>query len=168
MLTVQSSRSAYSVKIDDTNLIKFKKQLARLNKMRVRLGAVGMHEGGISNSDLFIIQEYGAPLKNGGRIPARAYLRRTFQNQTVLKGIQDRVQKLIANNYSNGEFNFDAILTGLGEDMVGSLRETITRGDTVPLADSTIKARRKKGIASTIPGIATAQMINSLQYEVVK
>jgi len=155
------------VKVDDSNLKKFQKQLKRLNKMRVRLGAVGMHEGGVSNSDLFIIQEYGAPLKGGGRIPARAYLRRTFQNEGVLKGIQNRTQKLIEKNYNEGEFNFTAILNGLGEDMVGSLRETITRGDTVPLADSTIKARQRQGIASTIPGIATGQMINSLQYETV-
>lgn len=156
------------MKVDDANLKKFQKQMARLNKMSVRLGAVGMHDGGISNSDLFLIQEFGMALKKGGRIPARAYVRRTFLSQPVLKGIQSRLQKLIEKNYSNGEFNFDAILSGLGEDMIGAMRETITRGDTVPLADSTIRARQRAGIASTIPGIATVQMLNSLQYEVVK
>lgn len=156
------------MKIDDKDFVKYKKQMKRLNKMRVQLGAVGTHVGGMTNSDLFILHEYGASLKGGGRIPARAPLRRTFENGSVLKGIADRTQKLIAANFKDGQFNFDAILNGIGEDMVGSLKETIMKGQTVPLAERTIKARLKKGITSDLPLVETAQMMNSLQYEVIK
>jgi secreted protein with Ig-like and vWFA domain len=118
-------------------------------------------EGPIGNAALYYLHDHGSPLNN---IPAR---------ETLSPGIADAREHLalVLGQAARQAFTTKgAIERGLeaaGLIAQTSVKKRIIAGtDLEPLAERTLAARRRRGIESEKPLIRTAQMLNSITYEV--
>lgn len=117
---------------------------------------------GIKVERVAFYMEYGKDELNV-HYPARPFWRNTYIKY------KDKIQKRF-------EFNVNGILKGklspyqfyedLGKQFKTYLIATIKEGDFVPLAESTLKAKERKGTGSS-PLIDTTLLINSIVYEVI-
>ncbi len=133
----------------------------RLKKAHVKAGFIGSqpHEGtSLTVAQLGSIHEYGL-----GNVPARPFMGPAF-----LKN-RERYFEILVTAYqealrTNRPENFMRVLKLLGLKMSADIKAFIVSGEGMaPLAPSTIK---RKG--STKPLIDTAQMLNSISFEVVE
>lgn len=153
------------MKVKQDGLRKFQKQLKELGKMRVRIGCVGDHGDGISNNDLMLIHEFGTSDK---RIPPRMPIRTTFRHEgslNILKKTLEHAQKTHFKPQTG--FDIQAIGETVGNAMAELVKGTIRRRLSPPLAESTLKAKSRKG-QSSVPLYATGRLLNSIQFEVRK
>lgn len=137
---------------------------AMRNASYVRVGVIGakgdeMHKGGLSNSELASIHEYGS---SDGRIPQRSFIRSTFdanRDQYV-----EQMRTMVAAIF-DGKMTVDRALSTIGARIVNDIKRRITSGDGIPPpnAPSTIK---RKGSARTL--IDTGRMLAAITWEVVK
>ena len=127
--------------------------------------------------DLGVIHEFGASIpKRNITIPERSFLRSTFDkmfdtwremNKTLFMKI---FTKSFSSSYSKG---IDKALDVMGQTIQRDVKNTITKGIPPPNADSTLKAKMRKGrwnkksLGVPKPLIDTGQMLNSITYEKV-
>lgn len=151
-------------------------------KVKISKGIVsGGSETQINNATLGYIHEHGSPANN---IPARPFLVPGVQSAQTK--IESRLKKA-ANAALDGNFgNVDNELNGAGMVARDSVKTKINSGDFVPLAESTLKARARRGrkgaeeeLANRLAGgnpsndsakplIDTGQLRNSINYVIRK
>lgn len=103
--------------------------------------------------------EYGT-----ARMPARPFLRQTASES------EDEWRKQIRHGLkARGLDHAEEVLGAVGRLMRSDIMATIRRGDFEPLAESTVKAKKRKGRAEpTAPLIDTTSLIRSIGSEVRK
>jgi hypothetical protein len=121
----------------------------------------------INNAELAYIHENGSPANN---IPARPFL---------LSGVKESYPKVVEifkesvkNMTTSGKADSNEIVKGLhraGEISVNSVKARITNQvGFIPLAESTLIARQKKGFKGTSALIVTGKLLNSIKFVVKK
>lgn len=131
------------------------------NGPHVKVGVIGQQagesrEGGITNAELAMLHEFGAP---GAGIPERSFLRATFDE----KRDQYRAlcRKLLA-AVVDRKITVEAALKVLGLKVVADVKARIRAGIAPPNSASTIAAK-----GSNTPLIDTSQLINSIDSQVI-
>jgi hypothetical protein len=115
-------------------------------------------ERGLNNAAIAYIQEFGAP--NAG-IPPRPFL---------IPGVndnKDKAQKAIEAFLKRRE-TIENAYSAAGMILVAGVKRRITQGIPPPLAESTLKARKRIGFKGTKPLIHTGQLVNSITYVIRK
>lgn len=138
-------------------------------------------QGPINNAMLGYIHEHGSPINN---IPARPFLIPGVEN--AQEKIEDRLKQAAIAALDGAFSKVDQSLNSAGVVARDSVKSKINSGDFAPLADSTLKARARKGrkgaeeeIASRLAGnkpsndnvkplIDTGQLRNSINYVIRK
>jgi phage gpG-like protein len=116
----------------------------------------------IGNASLGYIHENGSPANN---IPARPFLK---VGVAAAKAQIAAILKSAAKKSADGDKSaVDKGLNAVGLTAQASIKKTIKAGEGfVPLAVSTIAARKRKGVQGTKPLIRTGQLLNSINYVV--
>jgi hypothetical protein len=113
--------------------------------------------GGITNSELAAIHEFGAPEAN---IPRRSFLHDTF-NDSSNQREQAKLSARLSKNIINGE-SIDSALDRLGEWGKKKVKKRITgEGVPPPLKPATIA---RKGSNTAL--VDTGQLLDAIDYEV--
>lgn len=114
---------------------------------------------GMTNAALLYIHNNGSPAAN---IPARPVMEPGIQ---AAKGKIVNAFKKGAKGTLDGDSGaVDKALNTAGLMAQDSIRNEINNGPPPALAESTLAARKRKGIKSTKPLVVTAQMRNSVNY----
>jgi len=151
-----------SVKVKDKGFVKFKQALQELGKTKWRIGATGEHAGGISNHELLAIHEFGTSDK---RIPARMPIRSVIRDQQKMALVSKVLVRTIENAYGdNGKLNVAIAKDAVANTLKQLVQNGIRQGLKPPLAESTLLRKQKLGYSS-LPLIATGQLINSIEVE---
>lgn len=116
--------------------------------------------GGISNVRLAGVHEFGAEIQTARgviKIPERSFIRSTVDEHGAYR---EEVSSLAA-KVLTGALNVTRALSILGEKVSSDIKSKIENGIDPPNAQSTIDAK-----GSSVPLIDTAQMKNSITYQV--
>lgn len=115
----------------------------------------------ITNAEIGYTNEFGSPLHN---IPPRPFL---IPAALSSKGEIEKTLSNAAKNAIGGGGNIDAALLAVGTKVQNRAKKNITSSNGFePLSESTVKARKRKGLKGTKPLIATGQLVNSIHTEV--
>lgn len=158
-----SAGGKHKTTVDDRVWRQLMKKLPGIGSIRVRVGYVGsaadaVHddESGLTNAELGIIHEFGAPAAG---IPARSHIRKTFEDKIdELKGMQLKLAKLLLAD----KIDVDRAFNTLGAWAVSAIKTTITQGKVEPPLKPATIARK----GSSKPLIDTGQLVNSITWEV--
>jgi len=140
-------------------------QFTSSKETRVLVGllrSAGEHKSGnggkpISVAQLGAIHEFGAP---GAGIPERSFMRTAVdEGRSKLNKLVDKLAKMVV----DGDANEEKALGILGETVKNMMKAKIRSGLKPPNSPATI---RRKG--SSKPLIDTGQLINSINWEVMK
>lgn len=146
------------------NLPKIIKGMEALAKRDILVGIPrdkNMREegGDLGNASIYYIQEFGAPEAN---IPARPTL------FPAIRGAQKKIaQRFKASGRAmlKGDAKTsDAQLSACGLETVSAVKQQIATNTPPPLADSTIEARKRRGVNRTNTLIDTGNMQNHVSY----
>lgn len=138
---------------DKSEIKRILKNLKKVRKKRVVLGATGSH-GKLSNARLLAIHESG-----GGHIPARAPIRKTFSNEKTLQEIEKFAVQMLETILDGNDAS--SVLQGIGLKMKTEVQATIKNRLEPPNVASTLK--RKIG---DVPLISKEQLVNSIDFQV--
>jgi len=128
------------------------------------------YEKGEPVAGVAYVQEHGSP-KQG--IPARPFFRSTIADKQT-EWAQNAAQ--LSKAAARGQFNPANVMGALGMKAEGDVRETITKLTEPPLADATIRARKRRlanggaGAKASIakPLVDTGLLLNTLTTQVTK
>ncbi len=156
------------MKVNRDNLKKVQAQLKQLGGTKILLGVIpGVHpDSDLTNAKLMDIHEQGAKLKNGGVIPARAPFRNTVRSTDVQTRASVELQGLIRVNTTDKGLNVKKITEGYGEFWAGEVKDAISQGLSPQLAESTLAARRRKGIGGNLPLFATHRLRDTVDFQI--
>lgn len=145
-------------------LPKLLKGLHQLPKRGVLVGipaAKGPRDEGdpVNNAALGYIHEFGAPEAN---IPARPFLIPGVRSATDRVAISFRRAGEAALSGNNEKA--EASINAAGMAAVASVQRRLTDGPFVPLAETTLAARRRRGVTRTKPLIDTGQLRRAVTY----
>jgi len=118
-------------------------------------------EGPISNAQIGYILDKGSPAKN---IPARPFLVPGIHD--VQAQCADRLKKGATAALSGNPAGADAALTAAGLTAEMSVKAKINSNIQPELAESTIEARRRRGVTRENTLVDTAQLRNSVTHVV--
>lgn len=150
---------------------RLRNELRRLGGLRTTVGVhddAGQHDGtDVTVAEIAATHEFGA-----GRIPARSFLRKTFDDkEAYIRGIlDDGVSDVIAERYTP-----EQVMDRVGMVVRGAVQTTIQAGIAPPLSAQTIAAREAKashggGLQSMAgrhtPLIDSGQLISSVTHKV--
>lgn len=148
---------------DENNIPKLLEVLEELGDIELEIGVLGQGKGGSRHkgSDATIVDianfhEYGT-----SRIPERSFMRASFdknQGEYMKQG-----ESLIRQAF-NFEIEASGVERAMGEAIVGKTQEFLTKLSHPPLADATIKARKK---GSSNPLVDTGQLRDSIEWKKV-
>lgn len=125
-------------------------------------GALDPDHGEITNVELGVIHEFGAP---GAGIPERSFLRSTFDAKINEWG--RLAGKLAKKIYSKTPQKPGRLLGLLGEKAVADVQNKIRQGIEPPIQEPTIRARERQfGKRSTTPLLASNQLLNSITWKI--
>jgi hypothetical protein len=152
-----------AVKITRDKMAAVIKAVSDLSKQDVLVGipdsAPERKEAPISNAQIGYILDRGSPAKN---IPARPWL---------VPGVQDaqaqcaeRLKKGATAALSGNPSGADAALTAAGLTAEMSVKAKINSNIQPKLADSTLEARRRRGVTRENTLVDTAQLRNSVTH----
>jgi phage gpG-like protein len=134
------------------------RQARKSRRAHVAVGILARNDGrddGSSNVEIGTIHEYGAPEAG---IPERSFIRATIDaNETVYR----RLIRHLGDKLAAGSLTATEALGLFGARVVADIKRRIQAGIAPALKPATI--RRKK---SSKPLIDTAQLVNSITYEV--
>lgn len=145
---------------------RFEKALADMQRQRVQVGFFpeASYPDGTPVAYVAAIQEFGYPR---GNIPARPFFRPTVSEKKEAWGRQ--FAGAMVGTLSGKVPSFASALEQIGGMAAGDVSRTISRVQTPPLAEATIKARqsRKKtpGVSEK-PLVDTGQMIQAVTHKV--
>jgi len=147
---------------------KFEKALQKIVDMNMGIKA-GVLRGaynadtGASIASYAYWNEYGT---TDGHIPPRPFLRQTKEEKSA---DWCRFVEKNANFKQIEKDKCEGMLIRLGEGIKGNIKETIQKGSFTPDAESTVKAKMRKGKSEpNHPLIDTGDLLKSIQYELVK
>jgi len=154
-----------AVKITVDKMAAVIKAISELSKKDVLVGipdsAPEREEGPISNAQIGYILDKGSPAKN---IPARPWL---------VPGVQDaqaecaeRLKKGASAVLSGNRAGADAALTAAGLTAEMAVKAKINSNIQPELAESTLDARRRRGVTRENTLVDTAQLRNSVTHVV--
>lgn len=117
----------------------------------------------MNNATLAYIHDKGSPAAN---IPARPFM------EPGIKDAKDRIveqlgiaaKRVLTVKSGKTASDIDKDLHKVGLTTQSAIRNRINAGPPPPLAESTLKARRKRGRKGTKPLIDTGQLRNSINY----
>lgn len=118
-------------------------------------------DGPISNAQIGYIQETGSPANN---LPARPFLVPGVAE--VQAKCADRLQKGATNALSGNLSSAEASLTAAGLIAESSVKRKINSNIQPELAESTLEARRDRGVTRTNTLVDTGQLRNSITHVV--
>ncbi len=150
------------VKIKSSDGLKKLSQSTKALRSEVVAGVLG---GATNDETGEKVAGYARMLEYGtARMPARPFLRQTATEN------KDEWRKQIRNGLKARGFDqAEEVLGAVGRLMRADIVATIRRGDFEPLAESTVKAKKRKGRAEpTAPLIDTTSLIRSIGSEVRK
>lgn len=154
-----------SVTVNITGGERLKKALQKIvdTKLAVKAGI----PAGATTTDGKSIPEYAMYNEVGtAHIPPRPFMRDTVNEKA------DNWKSFLESNVDYNNIERDkcvGVMGVLGEVMVADIKATIQKGDFEPNAESTIRAKERKGkTESGHPLIDTGQMLESIISEVVK
>lgn len=150
------------VKIKSSDGLKKLSQSTKALRAEVVAGVLG---GATNDETGEKVAGYARMLEYGtARMPARPFLRQTATEN------KDEWRKQIRNGLKARGFDqAEEVLGAVGRLMRADIVATIRRGDFEPLAESTVKAKKRKGRAEpTAPLIDTTSLIRSIGSEVRK
>lgn len=154
-----------AVKITRDKMAAVIKAVSALSKKDVLIGipdsSPERKEGPISNAQIGYILDKGSPVKN---IPARPWL---------VPGVQDaqakcaeRLKQGATAALSGNPAGADAALTAAGLTAEMSVKTKINSNIQPELAESTLEARRRRGVTRENTLVDTAQLRNSVTHVV--
>ena len=154
-----------SVTVNITGGERLKKALQKIveTKLAVKAGI----PAGATTTDGKSIPEYALYNEVGtSRIPPRPFMRDTVNEKA------DNWKSFLESNVDYNNIERDkcvSVMGVLGEVMVADIKSTIQKGDFEPNAESTIRAKERKGKSEAgHPLIDTGQMLESIISEVVQ
>ena len=154
-----------SVRVSITGGERMKEALQKIvnTKLAVKAGI----PAGATTTDGKSIPEYALYNEVGtAHIPPRPFMRDTVNEKA------DTWKSFLESNVDYNNIERDkcvSVMGVLGEVMVADIKSTIQRGDFEPNAESTIRAKERKGKSEAgHPLIDTGQMLESIISEVVK
>lgn len=124
-------------------------------------GDTSDRSGAITNAALAYIHDNGAPEAN---IPARPFMRPGIADAKT--DIADRFKQVGTSLLSGNQGGAERALHAAGLAAQASIRRKINTGPFLPLAPSTLAARRRRGRTGDKPLIDTGQLRNSITYVV--
>lgn len=155
-----------SVKVTKNDIPRLLREIQALTGKTVLVGipedSAEREDGApISNATIGYLNEYGSPAQN---IPPRPFL---------IPGVQ-KAQDKVAGQLGKGAAaalegdaaTTTAALTAAGLIAQSSVKDALTHGEFTPLADSTLKARKRKGFAGEKPLIVTGSLRNAITFVV--
>lgn len=150
---------------DDT--AKLRAAMTKLVDRQVFVGVpsttAGRDSGPIDNATLGYIHENGSPAAN---IPARPFLR------PGIAGVHDkivaRLRKTAVVALSGNATGVERDLQAIGFLGVAAVQREITEGSFEPLAESTLAARRRRGVTRTKPLIDTGKLRQAITFVIRK
>ena len=143
------------------------KQIVReLKKAKGSFVTVGIHakeheyESGASVQMVGTVHEFGLPEKN---IPERSFLRSTYDKNKEFwrKMTVDLFYKVLQRSIT-----VETALKQIGILQVSAVQGTLLKGDFAELKTSTIRARKRGGLNSKRPLVATRKLWRSINFEV--
>jgi hypothetical protein len=143
----------------------FKKLLKRLEKRVVLVGipaGQNPREGKIGNAALYYLMETGSPAQN---IPPRPTL--VPGVRSVRKEVGSKMRAAMRRAMKTGadvETVLDAGLKAAGLTAVSAVQQRIRANTPPPLAESTLRKRKKRGVTRTNTLIDTGEMMKSVTY----
>lgn len=156
-----------SVKVTVDNTTALKKTLKDLANTRVLVGVpsatAGREDGPINNAAIGYVHEFGLPEKN---IPARPFLVPGVKNARA--GIVARLRQAGRAALDGNQKLLQKALMAAGLETVSKIQAKITEGPFAPLADSTLDARRRRGVTRTKPLIDTGRLRAAITYVIRK
>lgn len=123
----------------------------------------GREDGPISNASLAYIHDNGAPEVN---IPKREFLAPGVKN--VQGRINEWFRKIGDYALAGRPEAVEKGLYAIGLITQSSIKAKIRSGPFTPLKDSTLEARRRRGVKRTKPLIDTTQLLNSINFVIRK
>nr|DAU56566.1 MAG TPA: virion morphogenesis protein [Caudoviricetes sp.] len=153
-----------NVKLTTESLNKFSEIEKQLNllakwKLVVQFNEDNTEENGQKVELIAMWLEYG---KEGFNVH---YPARPFWRTAIDSNIQKIMNRFIfnANQVANGKIQARQCFDDIGKQVVEYIKKSIEQGSWAELAESTIKAKERKG-SGTKPLIDTRTMVNSLEY----
>lgn len=138
------------------------KSIERMKNARIMVGIPSQennrNDGSVGNAQIGYINEYGSPAHN---IPARPFL------IPGVEAIKAQAADILAEGAKDvmDDKSITKSLTKAGIIAQNSVKRAITKGENFkPLEDSTIAARKRKGVSGKKPLIRTGQLRNSITY----
>lgn len=157
----------YHVALVTDNLRDFQKAVEYLASMEVVAGIPDIkadrHKQNepLNNAQILYIHDNGSPSMN---IPPRPVL------EPGIQLAQAKINALLvkAGDSALAGKNPEKLLHAVGVAAQNGLRKRITQGPFVPLAKSTLKARKRRGRTGSRPLVDTGELRNALSYVVRK
>ncbi len=118
-------------------------------------------EDTFTNANIGFVMEYGAPEIN---VPARPFLIPGVNS--VWSEIQKRLSKGAKKLLTDPSFSVKVLLESTGLMAQNGVQKYMTDAHFVPLSDSTLAARRRKGRMGTKPLIDTGALRQSITFVV--
>jgi hypothetical protein len=117
-------------------------------------------EGTATVGDIAIIHEFGTD-----RIPERSFIRKAaIEFELEWR----KFAKLYITKFISGQIDERTLYGIMGLKIQSDIKKRMTEGLEPPLSPVTIEIRRqKRGVASTKPLIDTAQLLNSIDFQVI-
>jgi phage gpG-like protein len=117
----------------------------------------------INNAELGYIHENGAP---EAHIPARPFLMPGINNKVEV--ITDQLEAAGRAALEGNAISMNRYLNAAGLVGADAVKRKITTGPFVPLAESTLAARRRRGRTGTKPLLDTGQLRAAITYVIRK
>lgn len=154
-----------TVIIKDKGWNRILKNLNEIDNSYVKIGLLGDSgsyegDGSVNIAQVATWNEFGT-----STIPSRPFMRQTFEKNTEV------VNKLTLNLKGKifaGQIGVGMGLETLGVAYKGLIQQQIRHGDFAPNADSTVVKKTVNGKKGNKPLIDTGQMVQSINYEVIK
>lgn len=147
--------------VDALQKMAAKKVLVGFPRATTEREAAGNVPSQVTNAALGYIHEHGAPEAG---IPARPFLASGVKNaqERIVQKMGQAAKAVLQED--TGEV--DRRLVEVGSIAQSAVRNKITEGPFEPLAESTLAARRRRGVTRTKPLIDTGQLRQAVNFAV--
>jgi hypothetical protein len=156
------------MKLDDRKLREIERNVARLGRLRARVGVIGkqavtQHGPSFTNAELAYVHEFGSPAAG---VPQRSFLRSAFEGQ---RQEAEKLAARAARAVVTGKVSPEQAVGLLGEWGVARVREGMVRGIGPALAPATLEKRKRVQAGKRgrdVPLIDTGRLRQAVTYDV--
>lgn len=150
--------------LGEANRAKIRYGVNRLTRDQILVGvpsSSGEHSGGINNATLAYIHNYGSPAAN---IPQRQFMEPTLRQ---MRPVIEKWLRYMGRLAIHGQVErIPTVEMQLGQLIVDAIKRKITDGPFAPLAQSTVRARERRGqdVSNLHPLIDSGQLRRSINF----